>query len=165
MKRQSGIHKEDKTKIKSILLVFLQNLFFAPTGELSDDEQDADDEMEGTNGGVPAVVEQDQKPPVSMETDTPPSKEKQASTTVTSTSPPLISSFPKEEESDDFYNLIFVNSTWYILLRLHQVDSFFSDYMCSVDTLKISGHLVSSSTKENTFLNFSVYGYISILLI
>ena len=30
MKRQAGIHKDDKTKIKSLLLHFIQDLFFAP---------------------------------------------------------------------------------------------------------------------------------------
>ncbi|XP_065661588.1 paired amphipathic helix protein Sin3a isoform X2 [Hydra vulgaris] len=40
MKRQTSIHKEDKTKIKAVLLHFCQNLFFAPRGELSDDEQE-----------------------------------------------------------------------------------------------------------------------------
>lgn len=40
MKRQTVIHKEDKTKIKCILLQFLQDLFFAPHGDLSDDEED-----------------------------------------------------------------------------------------------------------------------------
>lgn len=30
MKRQTGIHKEDKTKIKSLLYTFIPDLFFAP---------------------------------------------------------------------------------------------------------------------------------------
>ena len=40
MKRQTSIHKEDKIKIKAVLLHFCQYLFFAPPGDLSDDEQD-----------------------------------------------------------------------------------------------------------------------------
>ena len=30
MKRQTGIHKEDKSKIKSLLYTFIPDLFFAP---------------------------------------------------------------------------------------------------------------------------------------
>ena len=38
MKRQTSIHKEDKARIKVLLHCFLPDLFFAPRGELSDDE-------------------------------------------------------------------------------------------------------------------------------
>ena len=38
MKRQTSIHKEDKARIKVLLHYFLPDLFFAPRGELSDDE-------------------------------------------------------------------------------------------------------------------------------
>ena len=85
MKRQTAIHKEEKTKIKSILLQFLQDLFFAPHGDLSDDEQDEDDKSE----------EKGEKP-----------------INLTGKSPLSV---------DDMYNLIFVNNTWHILFRLHQV--------------------------------------------
>ncbi|XP_028417065.1 paired amphipathic helix protein Sin3a-like [Dendronephthya gigantea] len=46
MKRQTGIHKEDKSKIKSLLSIFVPDLFFAPRGELSDDE----DSVKDSNG-------------------------------------------------------------------------------------------------------------------
>jgi paired amphipathic helix protein Sin3a len=69
MKRQTGIHKEDKSKIKSLLYTFIPDLFFAPRyalythcqinkriassyllvcfrGELSDDE----DSVKDSNG-------------------------------------------------------------------------------------------------------------------
>ncbi|XP_046857434.1 paired amphipathic helix protein Sin3b-like isoform X2 [Xenia sp. Carnegie-2017] len=46
MKRQTGIHKEDKSKIKSLLYTFVPDLFFAPRGELSDDE----DSVKDSNG-------------------------------------------------------------------------------------------------------------------
>ena len=87
MKRQTAIHKEDKAKIKSVVLQFLQDLFFAPHGDLSDDEQDQDEKMtEKPNEAVTANGEH------------------------------LIS-------CDDMYNLIFVNNTWFILFRLHQVST------------------------------------------
>ena len=85
MKRQTGFHKEEKSSIKIILLQFIQQLFFAPPGELSDDEQEPDEH-------------------VNDKTD------KSNEMEVNSCNP------------DDVYNLIFVNNTWYILLRLHQVN-------------------------------------------
>ena len=43
MKRQTGIHKEDKQKIKQLLYHMMPDLFFIPRGELSDDEADKDE--------------------------------------------------------------------------------------------------------------------------
>ena len=39
----SGIHKEDKQRIKQLLKHFMPDFFFTPRGELSDDEGDKDD--------------------------------------------------------------------------------------------------------------------------
>ena len=106
MKRQTSIQKDDKTKIKSVLRVFMQDLFFAPAGELSDDEQepDEDDAMEGDKKEV--------KPSSS------PVKPSSRSST------PII-----KGDSDDMYNLIFVNNTWYILFRLHYVSLYCTVYV------------------------------------
>lgn len=47
VKRQTPIHKDEKQKIKQIMRQFIPDLFFAPRGELSDDEVDEnDDQME-----------------------------------------------------------------------------------------------------------------------
>lgn len=43
VKRQTGIHKEDKQKIKQLIRQFLPDFFSVPRGELSDDEMDKDD--------------------------------------------------------------------------------------------------------------------------
>lgn len=40
VKRQTSLHKEDKRKIKQLLQHFLPDLFFAPRGLLSDDEDE-----------------------------------------------------------------------------------------------------------------------------
>lgn len=48
----SGIHKDDKQKIKQLLYHFLPDLFFMTRGELSDDEEDHD----GGNGGTAASL-------------------------------------------------------------------------------------------------------------
>ena len=44
VKRQMGIQKEDKQKIKQIVYYFLPDLFFVPRGALSDDEADDEDD-------------------------------------------------------------------------------------------------------------------------
>ncbi|KAG4067430.1 hypothetical protein HA402_009667 [Bradysia odoriphaga] len=43
VKRQTGIQKQEKTKIKHILRQFVPDLFFSPRQQLSDDERDDDD--------------------------------------------------------------------------------------------------------------------------
>ena len=45
VKRQTGIHKEDKQRIKQLLRQFIPDLFFHPRQELSEDER----EDEGNN--------------------------------------------------------------------------------------------------------------------
>lgn len=40
VKRQTGIQKQEKTKIKHILRQFIPDLFFSPRQQLSDDERD-----------------------------------------------------------------------------------------------------------------------------
>lgn len=40
VKRQTGIQKQEKTKIKHILRQFVPDLFFSPRQQLSDDERD-----------------------------------------------------------------------------------------------------------------------------
>ena len=58
MKRQTSIHKEDKARIKVLLHCFLPDLFFAPRGELSDDE-DSVKELNGLGqywGNIMAVL-------------------------------------------------------------------------------------------------------------
>lgn len=50
VKRQTGIQKQEKTKIKHILRQFVPDIFFAPRQQLSDDERDDDDkEMDVDN--------------------------------------------------------------------------------------------------------------------
>lgn len=45
VKRQTSIHKDEKQKIKQLMRQFIPDLFFAPRGELSDDEIDENDEQ------------------------------------------------------------------------------------------------------------------------
>lgn len=45
VKRQTSIHKDEKQKIKQLMRQFIPDLFFAPRGELSDDEIDENDDQ------------------------------------------------------------------------------------------------------------------------
>lgn len=100
-------------------------MFFAQPGELSDDELDPDEEMEeerprqSAHHDAAAAAESSSKTNSSSAV----SKEKDSNTT-SSGSP--IKTEVKEESCDDFYHLIYVNNTWYILLRLHQVIIYFN---------------------------------------
>ena len=63
VKRQTGIQKDDKAKIKHLLRQTLPGMFYHPKQELSDDERDDDDEGEwsgvvndrGSHVGSPVV--------------------------------------------------------------------------------------------------------------
>lgn len=62
VKRQTGIQKQEKTKIKHILRQFVPDIFFAPRQQLSDDERDEDekdmdvDNSDGEVGGGGATT-------------------------------------------------------------------------------------------------------------
>lgn len=45
VKRQTSIHKDEKQKIKQLMRQFIPDFFFAPRGELSDDEVDENDDQ------------------------------------------------------------------------------------------------------------------------
>ncbi|XP_028812536.1 paired amphipathic helix protein Sin3a isoform X2 [Denticeps clupeoides] len=108
VKRQSGIQKEDKYKIKQIIYHFIPDMLFAQRGELSDveeeeeeeeeEEMDLDDDGAKKHNGVPASG-------------------------TGSKSKLLFGSTPAQKPGggDDLYNLFYVNNNWYIFLRLHQI--------------------------------------------
>ncbi|XP_041074376.1 paired amphipathic helix protein Sin3a-like isoform X2 [Polyodon spathula] len=108
VKRQAGIQKEDKYKIKQVIYHFIPDLLFAQRGELSDVEEEEEAEMEldegddkkhngvasgGGGGGSP-------------------SKSKLMFSNTNA---------QKLRGSEDAYNLFYVNNNWYIFLRLHQI--------------------------------------------
>ncbi|XP_072290722.1 SIN3 transcription regulator family member Aa [Eucyclogobius newberryi] len=106
VKRQTGINKEDKYKIKQVIHHFIPDVLFAQRGELSDaEEEDEEDEEELEDGskkqnGVPGGGS--------------PSKSKLLFGNAAAQKP------KGDEDEDDAYNLFYVNNNWYIFLRLHQ---------------------------------------------
>ncbi|EDV28962.1 uncharacterized protein TRIADDRAFT_52359 [Trichoplax adhaerens] len=92
MKRQTNIHKNDKTKIKQILGIFIPDFFFAPRGEMSDDEDNSSgDDDNGNNSGR-----------------------------VKGSRSNGITESATNDDTDDVYSLYFVNNQWYVFFRLHQ---------------------------------------------
>ncbi|XP_026123713.1 paired amphipathic helix protein Sin3a isoform X1 [Carassius auratus] len=102
VKRQSGIHKEDKYKIKQIIYHFIPDMLFARRGELSDVEEEEEEETEPDEDGT-----------------------KKHNGTTSTKSKLLFSHTAATQQKlsncDDAYNLFYVNNNWYIFLRLHQI--------------------------------------------
>ncbi|KAM9409739.1 paired amphipathic helix protein Sin3a-like isoform 2-T3 [Pholidichthys leucotaenia] len=105
VKRQVGIQKEDKWKIKQIIHHFIPDLLFARRGELSDVEEEEEEEED---------VEMDQDDS---------KKHNGLPGRSLSKSKLLFGSTAQQKlcGTDDAYNLFFVNNYWYVFLRLHQI--------------------------------------------
>ncbi|KAM9375855.1 LOW QUALITY PROTEIN: SIN3 transcription regulator family member Aa [Pholidichthys leucotaenia] len=103
VKRQTSIQKEDKYKIKQIIYHFIPDMLFSQRGELSDveeeeEEMELEDSASKKHNGVPGSGS--------------PSKSKLLFSNTAA---------QKLHGCDDAYNLFFVNSNWYVFLRLHQL--------------------------------------------
>lgn len=107
VKRQVGIQKEDKYKIKQIIHHFIPDLLFARRGELSDVEEEDEEEEEED-------MEMDQDGPKKHNglPGSSPSKSKLLFSNTTA---------QKLRGTDDAYNLFFMNNYWYIFFRLHHI--------------------------------------------
>lgn len=106
VKRQVGIQKEDKYKIKQIIHHFIPDLLFARRGELSDVEEEEEDEEEEMESDEHGPKKHNGLPGSS------PSKSKLLFSNTTA---------QKLRDTDDAYNLFFVNNYWYIFFRLHHI--------------------------------------------
>ncbi|XP_067652996.1 paired amphipathic helix protein Sin3a-like isoform X1 [Haliotis asinina] len=132
MKRQTGIHKEDKQQIKQLLLHFIPDLFFMPRGDLSDDEMDREDDMETDEGDRNDQVHRfDMNFNSSSDKDRPVADRKEDPAAMMENSSgnqqkkPVVNGTMTYDEADglddDMYSLFFVNNNWYLFLRLHQI--------------------------------------------
>ncbi|XP_062998812.1 paired amphipathic helix protein Sin3a isoform X1 [Elgaria multicarinata webbii] len=105
VKRQTGIQKEDKYKIKQIMYHFIPDLLFAQRGELSDVEEEEEEEEMDVDEGSGAVKKHNGVG------GSPPKAKLLFSNTAAQ----------KLRNMDEVYNLFYVNNNWYIFLRLHQI--------------------------------------------
>uniref|UniRef100_H3BA52 SIN3 transcription regulator family member A n=1 Tax=Latimeria chalumnae TaxID=7897 RepID=H3BA52_LATCH len=104
VKRQTGIQKEDKYKIKQIVYHFIPDLLFTQRGELSDVEEEEEEEMDvDENGGT--------------------TKKQNGVGGGLSKTKLMFSSTAAQKLRglDEVYNLFYVNNNWYIFIRLHQI--------------------------------------------
>ncbi|XP_073159549.1 paired amphipathic helix protein Sin3a isoform X6 [Lepidochelys kempii] len=104
VKRQTGIQKEDKYKIKQIMYHFIPDLLFAQRGELSDVEEEEEEEMDVDEATGTA------KKHNGVGGSPPKAKLLFSNTTA-----------QKLRGVDEVYNLFYVNNNWYIFMRLHQI--------------------------------------------
>ncbi|XP_070776534.1 paired amphipathic helix protein Sin3a-like [Enoplosus armatus] len=107
VKRQVGIQKEDKYKIKQIIHHFIPDLLFARRGELSDVEDEEEEEEEED-----MEMDQDSSKKHNGLPGSSPSKSKLLFSNTAA---------QKLRGTDDVYNMFFVNNYWYIFLRLHHI--------------------------------------------
>ncbi|XP_023661955.1 paired amphipathic helix protein Sin3a-like isoform X1 [Paramormyrops kingsleyae] len=105
VKRQTGIQKEDKYKIKQVVHHFIPDMLFAQRGELSDVEEEEEEEAELDEGGAK------KHNGVGGGSGGSPTKSKLLFGSTGA---------QKLRSTDDAYNLFYVNNNWYIFLRLHQ---------------------------------------------
>lgn len=106
VKRQVGIQKEDKYKIKQIIHHFIPDLLFARRGELSDVEDEEEEEEEDVELDPDGPKKHNGLPGGS------PSKSK------------LLfggAAAQRARGTEDAYTVFFVNNYWYIFLRLHHI--------------------------------------------
>ncbi|XP_049923786.1 paired amphipathic helix protein Sin3a-like [Epinephelus moara] len=106
VKRQVGIQKEDKYKIKQIIHHFIPDLLFARRGELSDVEEEEEEEEEAMEMDPDGPKKHNGLPGSS------PSKSKLLFSNTAA---------QKLRGTDDAYNMLYVNNYWYIFLRLHHI--------------------------------------------
>ncbi|KFM56739.1 Paired amphipathic helix protein Sin3a, partial [Stegodyphus mimosarum] len=135
VKRQTGIHKEDKQKIKNIMRQFIPDFFSVPRIDLSDDEMDKDEseymETEDGNESPKSSVYRDllslnlgcTNNGFNRETSnsgriSPPQDEKISDRTFTSCAQ---NSTMDNSLPDESYTLLFGNNHWYIFFRLHHI--------------------------------------------
>ncbi|EEC13644.1 sin3b, putative, partial [Ixodes scapularis] len=97
VKRQTGINKEDKQKIKQLLRQFIPDLFCLPRGELGG----PDEGCEGNDKSRPRSSSEERNSVSEMSRDQP--------------------SLMQNLYSDDSYALFFVNDHWYLFFRLHHL--------------------------------------------
>lgn len=142
VKRQTGIQKNEKQRIKHILRQFVPDLFFHPRQQLSDDEREDDDEKDDADTESTACI---------MSPAETKSKSAGSSPSTVGKSPSRISGdggkspavsvgdldhvnldIVKDEDvkvpphalsndPEEAYSLFMVNNNWYVFLRLHAI--------------------------------------------
>ncbi|CAO1419976.1 unnamed protein product [Diamesa tonsa] len=130
VKRQTGIQKQEKARIKHILRQFIPELFFAPRQPLSDDEREDGDESISVNNNAKSnsrksVELNSIKVEIKQESDADKAKNNAGTINSNVTSslgggvlPPHAAA---AKHPDEAYSLFYANNNWYYFLRLHAI--------------------------------------------
>lgn len=148
VKRQTGIQKNEKQRIKHILRQFVPDLFFHPRQELSDDEREGDDDKEDGDAESPARATSPAEVKLKSAGSSPSTAGKSPSRAPVdggkSPSAGATSSVDGDDKSsinldlvkdedvkvpqhalssdpEESYSLFMVNNNWYVFLRLHAI--------------------------------------------
>lgn len=137
VKRQTGIQKIEKRRIKHILRQFVPDLFFHPRQQLSEDDRDEDDDKEDGNESPCSNSSKEESNKLMKELGSPlasksPNRADSSSGCADSGDDKQNSNFPniKDEDlrvplhaqcpyPDESYTLFMANNNWYLFLRLH----------------------------------------------
>ena len=125
VKRQTGIHKEDKQKIKSLIRQFIPDLFYHPRQELSDDEREEIDEKSTKEPAESVEEEEIEKSDTcssAMIVDSGGGGNADSSNAVeVSVEDIKVPLYAISCHPDEQYTLFFADNHWYLFLRLHQI--------------------------------------------
>ena len=115
VKRQTGIHKEDKQKIKVLLKQNLPDMFFHTRQDMSDTESEKEEEdsekeeSDGEEGKSKKKKDKDETKDITV-------KEEEVRAEIKEGELPP---HAKSVESTESYSLLMANNHWYLFLRLH----------------------------------------------
>ncbi|KAG5894786.1 hypothetical protein JTB14_005222 [Gonioctena quinquepunctata] len=128
VKRQTGIQKGEKRRIKNLLRQFLPDLFFHPRQQLSDDEREEDDEKdecEESPDSSPKSVKDakvaDESSPGKSPCRGDGSLDEIKSEVEVKEEDQKVPLHAQTNEPDEAYTLFMANNNWYIFLRLHAI--------------------------------------------
>lgn len=117
VKRQTGIPKEDKQKIKVLLRQTLPDIFYHSRMEMSDEEDEEEDEEEEEEEDEEEKEKKKEKKERGKVKEIEIKEEEVQEEMKQHEVPPNI----KGASMDDEYTLLMTNNNWYVFLRLHYI--------------------------------------------
>nr|CAI5849844.1 unnamed protein product [Callosobruchus analis] len=133
VKRQTGIQKGEKRRIKHLLRQFLPDLFFHPKQQLSDDEREEDDEKdecEESPNSSPASENTTTTPGTKIKGNASPGKSPaRADCNMEDVKPEMevkeedvkVPLHAQTSDPEEAYTLFMASNNWYLFLRLHAI--------------------------------------------
>ncbi|KAI4468542.1 sin3b-related [Holotrichia oblita] len=120
VKRQTGIQKGEKRRIKHILRQFVPDLFFHPRQQLSDDEREEDDDKEEGDES-PRSTSNDVKEKRTSPGKSPGRAEGDSGFSEVDIKEDILPLHAQSTDPDEAYTLLMASNNWYLFLRLHVI--------------------------------------------